>query len=201
MASLSLFYSKNVYFAILTFHICHVIAYFVTLPPVSNVKVYDSDNLPKPISVDKVIFHQMCSNKRGRLIFTSFLMISSPLTQNSLNLPNYYLQEVFQNGRQNWVSFFMDHPVYHVIYLFRTLVFFGYLGTPFWALQSKGALYMLYARWNNIFLTTFVFISKMHERIFKVQAPGGFRHQFLAEVRLSTHTDVNSKKNEIVTNP
>ena len=80
MASWSLFHSKNVYFAVLTCHICHVIASFVTLPPVSNVKVYDSDNLPKLISVDKVIFHQMCSNKRSRLIIASFLMISPPLT-------------------------------------------------------------------------------------------------------------------------
>ena len=63
------------YFPILTFYIFHVIASFVTLPPVS--KSYVSDYLPKPISVDKVIFHQMCSNKRSRLILASFSTIYS----------------------------------------------------------------------------------------------------------------------------
>ena len=39
MASLPLFYSKNVYFPMLIFHIFHVIASFVTLPLVSSVEV------------------------------------------------------------------------------------------------------------------------------------------------------------------
>ena len=29
-----------------------------------------------------------------------------------MSLLHAYLQQVFQNGRQKWVSFFFDHPVF-----------------------------------------------------------------------------------------
>ena len=91
MASLYLFYSKNVYFAIglLTFHIFQVIASFVTLPPVSN-----------SYSNVKVFFHDF---------FTTYVK-ESKFTKYVHRQINYH-QEIFQNGRQTWVSFFLNHPV------------------------------------------------------------------------------------------
>ena len=52
---------------------------------------------PKPISVVKVIFHQVCSNKRIRLILAYFYTISSPLTYKSLNF-DHHIHTIFQDN-------------------------------------------------------------------------------------------------------
>ena len=73
-------------------------------------KAYVIDYLPKPISVDKVIFHQMCSNKQTHSyifshdFFTTYVkeLIFTKHEHRQIN----YLQEIFQNGRQKRISFF-----------------------------------------------------------------------------------------------
>ena len=57
-------------------------------------------------SVNTVKLHQICSNKRIRLIRKSIYILQ--ICTQRYNLP----QEIFQNGCQKWVSFCLDNPVY-----------------------------------------------------------------------------------------
>ena len=59
--------------------------------------------LLKPISWT-MIFHQMWSNKRCRLIFASFSTISSPLSLKYLYWPNMYTENLITSRK-----YFLDH--------------------------------------------------------------------------------------------